>query len=366
MVPVMLWIRRRPRRGRWPRLFVTVMAVAWLVSLDIFYFTSFAAGAHNASYAIGVMCVAVIFLLPPTLFLPLLAVNHVFYCGRLLQFASQSGRKVVAPLVDGTVSAALAGLAAWFLFQAARGNFFKERTIAERNRALADSNDELREVMAVAAHDLRTPLLGVKNLLDLTALQIALPREQWLAVVREASRTCGDMLRHVTRLLAAHEAEHPTRREPAQPEDLRALCQAAAQRARLLGDAKAIQVTLTLPAEPAVAMVQADTLADVLDNLLGNAIKFSPRATTVEIALAARDSAWRLEVRDEGPGVPEAERAALFKKFHRGSAQPTGGESSTGLGLFIVKTLTEAMGGRASHAPAAGGGSVFAVELPRA
>ncbi len=116
---------------------------------------------------------------------------------------------------------------------------------------------------------------------------------------------------------------------PARPEDLRAICQAAALRARLLGDAKAIDVKLTLPAEPALATVPVDALADVLDNLIGNAMKFSPREATVELALVAREGAWRIEVRDEGPGVPEAERAGLFKKFHRGSATPTGGESST-------------------------------------
>jgi signal transduction histidine kinase len=101
----------------------------------------------------------------------------------------------------------------------------------------------------------------------------------------------------------------------------------------------------------------------VLDNLLGNAVKFSPQKTTVELALVARGAAWRLEVRDEGPGVPEAERPGLFKKFHRGSAHPTGGESSTGLGLHIVKTLTEAMGGRVQFAPREPHGSVFSVEL---
>lgn len=359
----LFWMRRRPRTGRWPRMVIAALAVMWLISLDSYYFTAFAAGTHNASYAIGVMCVALLFLLPPRVILPLFALNHAFYCLRLLQFA-HDGRKVLAPLIDGTVCVTLAGLAAWFLYQGARGNFLKERTIAERNRELADSNAELREVMAIAAHDLRTPLLGVKNLLDLTAVQPALAREQWNAVANEASRTCGDMLRLVTRLLAAHEAEHAREREPVQPEDLRAHCQAAAQRARRLGDPKAVAVTLTLPDHPALASVQVDALADVLDNLLGNAVKFSARDTAVELALAPADRAWHIEVRDQGPGVPEAERTHLFKKFRRGSAVPTGEESSTGLGLFIVKTLTETMGGTVSHAPRPPRGSTFRVELP--
>jgi len=115
--------------------------------------------------------------------------------------------------------------------------------------------------------------------------------------------------------------------------------------------------------------VRADetALAQVLENLLGNAVKFSPAGATVECAVGAAGDAWGVEVRDEGPGVPEAERATLYQKFHRGSARPTAGESSSGLGLFIVKTAAEAMGGRVSCAARADGraGAVFRVELPR-
>jgi hypothetical protein len=57
----------------------------------------------------------------------------------------------------------------------------------------------------------------------------------------------------------------------------------------------------------------------VIENLVGNALKFSPRESTIELALLGGDGTWRIEVRDEGPGVPEAERAVLFQKFHRGS-----------------------------------------------
>ncbi len=349
-------IQRRPRRGRWPRLFVAGYALAWLASLDAYYFSAFAAGTHNASYAIGAIGATVFFLLPPRIFFPLLALNHAFYCGRLLLLAHVGGRKVAAPLIDGTVCVAIAGLASWFLYHAARENFFK-------TRALAKSNDELREVMAIAAHDLRSPLLDVRNLLSLArrepgAAQGALPRMLTLA-----TDACGAMVRLVSRLVEAHEAEAGGTLTLA-PLDAREACRAVAERLRPSADVKRQRLALTLPDAPAFVRADAGALDRVLENLAGNALKFSPAGATVEIVLVATaHGAWRIDVHDDGPGVPEAERAQLWQKFHRGSARPTNGEASTGLGLFIVKTLSDAMGGRVSYVAREPRGSVFRVEL---
>ncbi|MBK9965799.1 MAG: HAMP domain-containing histidine kinase [Holophagales bacterium] len=105
-------------------------------------------------------------------------------------------------------------------------------------------------------------------------------------------------------------------------------------------------------------------IQQVVENVVSNAVKFSPWKSTVVVTVRSEGGAGVVEVEDEGPGVNEADRARLFAKFARLSARPTGGESSTGLGLSIVKTLTEAMGGDVSLESPPGHGARFRVRLP--
>jgi signal transduction histidine kinase len=108
-----------------------------------------------------------------------------------------------------------------------------------------------------------------------------------------------------------------------------------------------------------------DWLRQVLENLLGNAIKYSPPRRSIFLSVARAGGSVRVEVRDEGPGLTEDDRAKIFGRFQRLSARPTGGESSTGLGLSIVKQLVERHHGRVwAESPGRGQGSSFLVELP--
>jgi signal transduction histidine kinase len=105
----------------------------------------------------------------------------------------------------------------------------------------------------------------------------------------------------------------------------------------------------------------------VAENLISNAIKFSPFSSTVEIFLADRCVGMvTFGVRDQGPGLTESDQAKLFGAFQRLSAKPTGGESSTGLGLSITKRMIEAMGGCIWCESEPGKGATFFVALPAA
>jgi signal transduction histidine kinase len=119
---------------------------------------------------------------------------------------------------------------------------------------------------------------------------------------------------------------------------------------------------------PAIAdgLVTGDAarLAQITANLVSNAIKYSPRNAIVWITLARDGRRVRFQVRDQGPGISPENQAQLFRPFSRLSAQPTGGESSHGLGLSIVHDLVRLHDGSISVESAPGHGAAFIVELP--
>jgi len=110
--------------------------------------------------------------------------------------------------------------------------------------------------------------------------------------------------------------------------------------------------------------VDEHKLQQILSNLLSNALKYSPNDSTIAIWTEQLDGIVRINVADEGPGVPIEEQHKLFTEFGKLSPRPTGDESSTGLGLWIVKTVTELMNGRVGADFPKDGGSIFWVEFP--
>jgi signal transduction histidine kinase len=138
---------------------------------------------------------------------------------------------------------------------------------------------------------------------------------------------------------------------------------------------KSISIISRLPSAAVFAQADQTMLFTVLENLLSNALKFSPSHTTVTLGIQAGDDnaddakneavGCRIVVRDEGPGLSDNDKIKLFGKFARLSARPTNGEHSTGLGLSIVKKMVEVMGGRVWCESEAGKGATFIVELPR-
>jgi signal transduction histidine kinase len=348
---------RRARSGSpWPMRYLWVSVALMLGGMDIYYFETLAAFGQYSDYVIGLVIVAAIVLAPPRALVSVLWANHAVFVIALLR-TDVPHMVIIASLIDNTVAVVIASFVAGILYRSRYAEF-------ARARALAAVNADLREVMAIAAHDLRSPLLGLRDLVELARKDRAGtatdPR-----VLDLVADTCAGLIRLVSRLVDAHAADEGVISIALDAHDLRLACTDAAQRVRATAAAKEQHIELAVPQQPALARLDATAFAEVLDNLISNALKFSPRGTTVECELFGRDGMWCVEVRDEGPSVPIDERGRLFQKFHRGSARPTGGEASTGLGLFIVRRLTEAMGGRVAHAPRLPRGSVFSIELPQ-
>ena len=113
-----------------------------------------------------------------------------------------------------------------------------------------------------------------------------------------------------------------------------------------------------------MAFGDAIFLFEIFENLVSNAIKFSPPGKNVFVSIQGTPSTVTTRVQDQGPGLSESDLALLFKKFQRLSARPTAGEGSFGLGLSIVKKYVEMMNGKVWCESKPGEGAIFIVELP--
>ncbi|MPY65419.1 HAMP domain-containing protein [Deinococcus sp. SDU3-2] len=270
-------------------------------------------------------------------------------------------RRVARPL--GAVTAATTRLAAGDL--SARAPLLRgDREVAELARTFNEMAGNLealererRQAIADIAHELRTPIAIIQARLDaledgiypLEAGQIALLSGQ----VQLLTRLVGD-LRTLTLADAGKLGLHP------QPVDL---AEIAAQVVRDLSDRAAAQgIELRLSARPAPLLADRDRVRQVTANLVDNALRHAHRR--VELQVDSGGGQAVLHVDDDGPGIPEPLRRAVFARFTRLDESRTRDTGGSGLGLAIVKALAGAHGGQASAAASPLGGARFSVFLP--
>jgi signal transduction histidine kinase len=178
----------------------------------------------------------------------------------------------------------------------------------------------------------------------------------------EIARTCSDMYGAVTRLVEAHRYTETERIEFAAVE-VDAVFQDAKTKAITVAAEKGI--TIIAESLPLVVSAEPSLLGAIIDNLLANAIKFSPIGSVVRLTAEPSETEVRLCVVDNGRGISTEEVPLLFNKFSRLRTVPTAGEPTTGLGLYIVRTMAERMGARVGFAQNPDSGSVFFIDLPR-
>jgi signal transduction histidine kinase len=133
------------------------------------------------------------------------------------------------------------------------------------------------------------------------------------------------------------------------------------------GPAHEKSITLNVQHDKASEKIYADeqALMQVLDNLISNAVKYSPHHKNIWISSLALGEVVQIRIKDEGQGMTEEDLKRLFGKFAKLSARPTGNEHSTGLGLSIVKRLVESMNGKIWCESEYGKGATFVLEMPR-
>ena len=233
--------------------------------------------------------------------------------------------------------------------------------LEKRNHDLSDLNHEKDTLMNIVAHDLKSPLNRIKGLTDLIEMESDLNPNQkkYLGLIRDSTRSGLDL---IIDLLDVNSLE--VNREPSYSLfDLSTFLQDRVNSFRHYAAVKEIEIKFIESGIDEIFSDQ-DYLARILDNLISNAIKFSPKNTFVTVSAEKTDGYYSIKVKDQGPGFSVQDKKFLFQKFKKLSARPTAGESSNGLGLAIVKILVDRLGGQIELRSDDHTGSEFIVRFP--
>ncbi|OQA38083.1 MAG: Alkaline phosphatase synthesis sensor protein PhoR [Acidobacteria bacterium ADurb.Bin340] len=227
-------------------------------------------------------------------------------------------------------------------------------------------DEEKNQFMGIAAHDLRTPLTAI----GLAAEELALPGiapETVSLSARQILQSVEQMTALIQNLLDINLIESGRLRLTPEDLDLRVLGAEQQMRHGFKARTKGQRIELDTAWDEVPAWADLVHLREVLDNLVSNALKFTPPGPperVIWIRVRAQEGAGVMEIQDDGPGFTPEDHVRVFQRFAKLSARPTGGEASTGLGLSIARSLTEAMGGRLELESQPGRGATFRVILP--
>jgi signal transduction histidine kinase len=241
------------------------------------------------------------------------------------------------------------------------------RRLAAQWARLRQANTFKSEILGTVAHDLKNPLgviLGRTEILkeviaDAGALDENVQAQ--IAYIRDAANRLTEMVNDLVSDAMADALDITIRREPV---DIAALVQEVAEANRSIATRKNQTITVSAPPNQA-ASCDSDRIREAIDNLVSNAVKYSPIGGAIDLLVRQEGGGIIVEVRDQGAGLSPEDISRLFGRFQRLSAKPTAGETSTGLGLSIVKRIIDLHGGRISvDSVGPGKGATFKMTLP--
>jgi signal transduction histidine kinase len=233
------------------------------------------------------------------------------------------------------------------------------------NAARAEELIRLRdEFVATVSHELRTPLTSILGYLELIGDDESGARTpEQKAFLEIVQRNAERLVSLVSDLLLVAEARDRTLTLDVREVDLGELAAECVTAARPAANAKQIELTLS---DGSPGRLEGDRirLAQVMDNLISNAIKFTPSGGRIAVSTASRNTSAIFEVRDSGTGISAADQAQLFNPFFRSRSAAAKAIQGTGLGLTITKAIFEAHRGSINVESVLGAGTTFVVELP--
>jgi two-component system sensor histidine kinase KdpD len=239
-----------------------------------------------------------------------------------------------------------------------------ERTqLEEQNRqiALLQSAEKLQNALLNSiSHDLRTPLVAITGALSALDENHKMDEPAHNALIENARGEAERLNRLVGNLLNMTRIESGAIKLHLEPCDMQDLVGAALE--QLGRRAEKNQIKVDVPSHFPLVPMDFTLMAQVIVNLLENAVKYSPQDSTIEVLTSLADSNARLQILDRGVGIPSDDLSRVFDKFYR--VQRPESVSGTGLGLSISKGIVEAHGGSIRAFNREGGGTILEVELP--
>jgi two-component system sensor histidine kinase GlrK len=241
------------------------------------------------------------------------------------------------------------------------------KTLGERldwlRRRLVELEDEKNRFLRHLSHELKTPLTalreGAELLHDEVGGKLSDPQRRVVGIMKDNSIK---LQRLIEELLDYQRALHAAAALQVKPVSLKSLIQEAMRSHELAAQAKGLHIAVD--AQAATVVADPEKLRSVVDNLIGNAVKFTPSGGSVAVLARSSGDEALIDVIDSGPGVPAEERDSIFDSFFRGRAKASARVEGSGLGLAIAREFVEAHGGRISVL-AEEHGAHFRVALPR-
>lgn len=241
----------------------------------------------------------------------------------------------------------------------------KQAVIEERNQKLEDLNNEKNNLIKVLAHDLRAPIAQILGFSRLMMENEKMPTEEreMIGYMAQASERLRQMIGKILDVDAIESGKMNIKMETVALSHVFSSVQKDFKE-----HAAKKQITIQDISENKSFKVKADQvyLIQIVENLVSNALKFSMPGTSINFDTEDEGDRVVISITDQGPGFTPEDEQKIFKKYQRLSAQSTGGEPSTGLGLSIVKSFTEMMNGAVSYRTVLGKGTTFYIRLTKA
>ncbi|MBI5564640.1 MAG: GAF domain-containing protein [Chloroflexi bacterium] len=234
---------------------------------------------------------------------------------------------------------------------------------AKARREAEQANDLKLKFLAMISHELRTPLTSIKGFATtLLADDVQWPpasQRDFLQTISEEADKLGDL---IEQLLDLSRLEAGMLRIRPRPQSIDYILSTAM--AQLLTVSAQHELSLVIPDDLPRVYVDADRIAQVLTNLVGNAVKYSPPQTTITVSATQIDNAIQFDVADQGPGIPGSDRSRIFEPFQQLDSHIINRTEGAGLGLAICRGLVEAHGGRIWVQDRSGPGTIISFALP--